>query len=215
VAHLVETKTTALVCDHLAVFREGVKSVLERMPRAPVVRAAGRGEEAVALARQLQPDLAIVAIGLPDMSGFETVRAIRQESLASHILVIAEHASPNLAAEMMAAGACGFLLRNCSVSELLEAVKSVSAGRPYLPGNVFQRNGESSTPSDPFATLSDREIGVLRLLAEGHSVKEVASGLHLSVKTVDSHKYNIMRKLRIHNRAGLIRYAIRAGLIEP
>ena len=211
-----ETKTTALVCDHLALFREGVKSVLERMPIAADVKAAARGEEAVTLARQMHPDIAIVAVRLPDMSGLDTVRAIRRESLAGHILVLAEHASPNLAAEVVAAGACGFLLRSCSIPELLEAVRSVSAGGTYLPVPAAHDNRENNSAlPDPSAMLSDREIGVLRLLAEGHSVKEVATRLRLSVKTVDSHKYNIMRKLSIHNRAGLIRYAIRTRLIEP
>lgn len=205
-----------LVDDH-EIMRRGLRALLERRSDLVVAGEAATGSAAIKLARQLQPDLIIMDVGLPEMNGIEATRKILAASPQARVLALSMHADRRYVTQMLEAGAKGYLLKDCAVEELDLAIRAVMKDQTYLsPGiaNYFVgRSVATSGAQDDYAlALSPRERQVLQLIAEGHSTAAIAGQLHLSVKTIESHRKNIMDKLDLHSVAELTKYAIRAGL---
>ena len=197
-------------------FREGLAGLLAAEKDFRVAAEAGDGREALRLASELQPDVAILDVTMPGMNGIETARAIARDCPAVRMLALSMHAESRFVAEMFKAGASGYVLKMCDFDELAEAVRTVAAGETYVSrqvaGDVI-RSLAGQVPGAPSPDgLSDREREVLQLLAEGKSAKESALLLHVSVKTIDSHRRQIMQKLGLDSVAELTKYAIRSGL---
>jgi len=212
-------KTTVLVCDDHAVFREGVKQVLSSQPDIDVVGEASNGLEAVQMARRLRPEVVLMDIAMPLLRGFDATRRIKRYCPETKVLIFSIYEDDDMVARCLAAGASGYVLKDTPPLQLIYAIQSVKKGERYMSPKVLKgvviRHVQSATAAiTPYDLLSDREREVLIRLAEGESLKEVAEHLHLSVKTVDAHKCNIMGKLQLHNRSELIRYAIRTQLIK-
>ena len=212
-------KLSVLVCDDHALFREGVKTILNSQPDIEVVGEAANGKEAVDLALRLKPDVIVMDIAMPILRGFEAVRRIRKAQPEAKVLILTVYDDEDLIARCLDAGAVGYVLKDSPPLQLVYAIRAIHQGRQYLSagaltGVVRQHVAQTSEFKDSYELLSDREREILVLLAEGLSLKDIAAQLHLSVKTVDAHKYNLMRKLDLHHRGELIRYAIRKHLIE-
>ncbi len=211
-------KIGVLVCDDHAIFRDGVKSILNQVPGIAVIGEAADGRQAVALSRRLRPDVVLMDISMPGLKGFDATRLIKKACPATDVLILTVYEDEELVARCLQAGASGYILKDSPPAQLVYAIQTVSKGEQYLSPRalkavVTQFAQASDHVRSSYDLLSDREREVLMLLADGASLKEVATRLNLSVKTVDTHKYNLMRKLDIHDRAELIRYAIRKKLV--
>jgi two-component system, NarL family, response regulator NreC len=206
-----------LVEDHLLV-RSGIRLLLERSRDMRIVGEADDGREAVALAKSLTPDLAIVDVGLPNLNGLQAVLQIRQESPRTRVLMLSMHAEIEYVREALRAGASGYVLKSAASTELMAAVHAILTGQKYISEKLLEslkkmppnvRSGAS--PSD-LTILTAREREILQLVAEGNSGPEIARDLAISERTVETHRQNIMTKLDIHTIAGLTRFALRHGL---
>lgn len=211
-------KINVLICDDHSVFREGVRSILSAEPDMVVVGQASNGAEGVKKTRELSPDVVLMDIAMPVMRGFDATRRIVKLDPQIRVLMLTVYDDEDLVARCLSAGAAGYVLKDAPPEQLVYAIRTVSRGERYLSPKALKGViGGLSTGTPQVSTrydlLSDREREILVLLAEGESLKEVASLLNLSVKTVDAHKYNIMRKLDVHDRTELIRFAIRQKLI--
>lgn len=216
-----EPGTIAIViCDDHILFREGVKAVLNPEPDVEVVGEAGNGKDAVDLAFRLRPDIVLLDVAMPVLDGSDALSRIRKSSPASRILILTDLVDDEVASRCLHEGAMGYVLKDTPPEQLVYAIRAVYRGDRYISPRVLTSVvrdyiSHSSDFKSSYELLSDREREVLVLLAEGNSLKEIAGRLHLSVKTVDAHKYKIMRKLDLHDRSELIRYAIRKGLVQP
>lgn len=211
-------KINVLICDDHSVFREGVRSILSGEPDMVVVGQAGNGAEGVKKARELSPDVVLMDIAMPVMRGFDATRRIVKMDPHIRVLMLTVYDDEDLVARCLSAGAAGYVLKDAPPEQLVYAIRTVARGERYLSPKALKGVIGGLTAGAPqvstrYDLLSDREREILVLLAEGDSLKEVASLLNLSVKTVDAHKYNIMRKLDVHDRTELIRFAIRQKLI--
>jgi DNA-binding NarL/FixJ family response regulator len=212
--------TTIVVADDHKIVREGLVKLLEEREDFTVIGEASDGEEAVQMVLERQPDVVIMDIWMPRLGGIDATRRIGKKGSSAKILVLSMHESRTYVEEVLRAGASGYIVKNSSPSDLIQAIDAVCSGASYLSPAITQqvvdaiaRPGDSS-PSG-VSILTDREREVLQLIAEGLSSKEIASMLGVSLKTVDSHRSNLMEKLDIHKVSGLVRFAIRAGLVEP
>lgn len=218
---MAERKRVLLADDHQLV-RAGLRLLIDGLPDFEVVAEVGDGQEAVDAARGLQPDLALLDISMPRMSGLEAAAAMRVASPGTRVIALSMHASEQHFAAALKAGAHGYVVKDSAVTELAEALRAVAAGQHYvsprIAGSVMQslaRNLRGEPPAGSEPVLSPRQRQVLQLIAEGRNTREIAQQLHLSVKTVETHRAELMRRLEIHDVAGLTRYAIRAGLVSP
>jgi DNA-binding NarL/FixJ family response regulator len=208
---------TILIADDHRLFREGLRVLLER-EGFKVVGEADNGRTAVKLAKKLQPDVVIADIGLPDLNGVEATRQICAQAPCSKVLVLSMHTETRFVLGVLEAGASGYLLKDAAFEELSGAIQAVLKGQIYLSpaiaGVVVSRLIEraEAKPKSAQATLSKREQEVLQLIAEGKSTKEIAAALYISVKTVETHRKQIMDKLGIYSVAELTKYAIREGV---
>jgi len=214
-----QKKISVLVCDDHALFREGVKSILNTQPDMEVVGEAGDGQEAVEQAIRLYPHVVLMDIAMPVLRGFDAVRRIRKARPDIKVLILTVYDDEDLVARCLDAGAAGYVLKDSPPLQLVYAIQAVYAGQQFLSPKVLTSMVRQfiSQPQDAkvgYDLLSDREREILVLLAEGNSLKDIATRLDLSVKTVDAHKVNLMRKLDLHDRSELIRYAIRKRLVE-
>jgi DNA-binding NarL/FixJ family response regulator len=216
---MIARKIKVLICDDHIVFRRGVRSVLETEPDIEIVGEAGDGAEAVAQARTLHPHVVLLDIAMPVLRGFDVAQRIRKIDPRIHVLMLTVYDDEDLVARCLSAGAAGYVLKDAPPEQLVYAVRTVARGQRYLSPRALRgivgsylKSGEGLTTR--YNRLSDREREILVLLAEGSSLKDVATKLKLSVKTVDAHRHHIMSKLDLHNRTELIRYAIRKKLIE-
>jgi len=208
-----------LICDDHALFREGVKTVLALHPEFEVVGEAEDGREAVERATRLNPDVVLMDISMPVLKGFDATRRVKKALPAARVLILTVYDDEDLVARCLDAGAAGYILKDSPPAQLIYAIQAVNQGQQYLSPRVLttvvrQFMANPADPKSGYDLLSDREREILVLLGEGIALKEVARSLHLSVKTVEAHKYNLMRKLNLHDRSELIRYAIRKRLVE-
>ena len=216
--------TRILLVDDHDVVRQGIRALLEHHSGWEICGEAGSGRVGVEMARTLTPDIVILDIGLPDLNGVDAARHIRQALPHTEVLVLTMHESEALMHQALQAGVRGYVLKSNASRELLNALEALRQHKPYLTPQVADivlhsylspaHTGaeQATTPSDRL-TLREREV--LQLLAEGHSTKEVAHVLGVSVKTADTHRSNLMRKLDLHSIAALVRYAVRNDLIVP
>ncbi len=210
-----------ILADDHAIVRSGLARLLQQQEGMEIVGQADSGVSAVALTRQLSPDVVIMDIGMPDLNGIEATRQIIKESPRIKVIGLSMHSSKKYIREMFKAGASGYLLKNCSFEELMEALNVVIAGKTYISPSISTAvigdyiSGAVDDKSSVFAVLTEREREVLQLLAEGKTTKQIAERLHISSKTVEAHRLKIMHKLDIDNIAQLTKYAIQEGLTMP
>ncbi len=210
-----------VVADDHEVVRRGIRALLESRPGWSVCGEAATGHQAIDQARRLKPDLMIVDISMPEMNGLETIRQIRKTMPQIEILVLTMHESEQMMREALAAGARGYLSKAEAARDLLAAVESLRAHKPFFDAKVtelmledYRKDRKARPVSPPPAALTAREREIVQLLAEGRTSKEVAAALGISLKTVDTHRTNLMRKLGIHSIGELVRYALRNNIIQ-
>ena len=207
-----------LICDDHTLFREGIKAILSADPSIEIVGEAADGKQAVEYASRFHPDIILMDISMPAMIGYEAIRHIIKADKNVKILVLTMYEEEEIIGLCLNAGASGYILKDAPASQLIEAIHILHKGGKYLSPRAMQKVvdqyiGGSAPLETKYDTLSNREREILKLLADGFSVKDIASRLNLSVKTVDAHKYNLMRKLDLHNKTDLIKYALRRKLI--
>jgi two-component system response regulator NreC len=213
-------KIRVFICDDHALFRDGLKAILREEPDIEIVGDARDGRDAVEQTLKLRPDVVLMDVEMPELNGFEATRRITQSERSIKVLILTMYQEEEVVARCLDAGASGYVLKDASATQLVHAIETVHKGGKYLSPGALQQvvthylDGGERTASTRYDTLSPREREVLKLLADGLSVKEIAARLGRSVKTVDVHKYNLMHKLDIHDRAGLIKYAIQKKLIR-
>ena len=203
--------------DH-TILREGLRSLLSSEPELRVVGEAKDGREAIRRVEQLEPDLILMDLSMPRMNGVEAIREIKNRIPETKVLALTVHKAEEFVLEVLQAGADGYVLKDASSEELVMAIRSVLEGQRYLSPAVSQmviegylagrKTGESS-----WDTLTKREREILKLIAEGHKNKEIADYLCISVKTVEKHRANLMKKLDLHSAAALTAYAMERGLV--
>ena len=212
-------KIRVLICDDHALFREGVKTILAAHPEFEIVGEAEDGREAIERAERLNPDVVLMDISMPVLKGFDATRRITKALPDMKVLILTVYDDEELVARCLDAGAAGYILKDSPPAQLTYAIQAVHQGQQYMSPRVLttvvrQFMANPADPRSSYDLLSDREREILVLLGEGVALKEIASNLDLSVKTIEAHKYNLMRKLDLHDRSELIRYAIRKRLVE-
>ncbi|MGA9624918.1 MAG: response regulator transcription factor [Bryobacteraceae bacterium] len=216
-------KTRILLVDDHHVVRRGVAGVIgDARPEWEVCGEASTGREAVAAAASLKPDVVVMDISMPDMNGLEATREILKNNPGTEVLILSVHESDQIVHDVLAAGARGYILKQDAGTDLIAALEAVRLHRLFLTARVSEvvlsgylgRAAAGTLPDAPFSRLSPREIQIVQLVAESKSNKEVSNILHLSVKTVESHRAHIMEKLGIHSVTELVRYAIRNNIVE-
>ena len=214
-ASLLADPIRVLLADDHAIVRQGLAALLASQRGIEVVGEAADGREAVAAAARLRPHVVVMDLGMPGLNGVDATRQIRRESPETAVLVLSMHASEEHVRPAIRAGATGYLLKGSGLSDLVAAIRAVAAGEGFLSpavAKILVRDAQGDASSGP---LTAREREILQLVGEGHSSPDIARVLHLSVKTVEGHRGRIMAKLGIHDIAGLVRYAIRVGLVSP
>lgn len=208
--------TRLLLADDHALVRQGLKAFLERQGFQVVCEAAD-GQEALRTAEKTLPDVAIVDISMPVLNGTDAARELKKSSPKTKVILLTKHDEDQYVTEALRAGVSGYVLKSQVVDDLVHAIQEVSRGSVYLSPSISRVVVDAylSTTNAPADALSARERQILQLVGEGKSTKEVAVQLGVSVKTAESHRARLMRKLDIHETASLVRYAIRRGLIQP
>jgi DNA-binding NarL/FixJ family response regulator len=205
-----------LIADDHGIVRSGVKLLLDRQPDIEVVAEAEDGVEAVQKAIEHRPDVAVLDVSMPRMTGLQATHEIKQHAPDTQVLILSMHDDERYLFEALRAGAAGYVLKRAADQDLVDAVRAAGRGEPFLTASAqqtlirnFIERGEQP------AELSPREQEVVKLIAEAHTNKEIAEILHLSEKTVESHRGRVLQKLGMRDRVELVRYAIRQGLAEP
>lgn len=207
-----------LLADDHKITRQGLRSLLEKESDMEVVAEAEEGRTAVCLVRELSPDVVVMDVSMPDLNGMEATRQIVAELPNVKVIALSMHSDNLFVSEMLKSGASGYLLKDCAFEELARAIHVVVEGKTYLSPAISgvvvddYLHHLARTESTSSEVLTDREREVLQLIAEGNSTKQIALKLHISVKTVETHRRQIMSKLNIHTIAELTKYAIRQGL---
>lgn len=211
-------KVKIILADDHKIIREGLKALLEKQQGIEVIAEAQDGISTVRLTKKLSPDLVIMDIGMPDMNGIDATRMIISETKNVKVIALSMHSDRRFVLEMLKAGASGYLLKDSAFEELTLAINTVMAGQPYLSPKITDViireyiHAPQKNEKSVFTTLTAREREVLQLIAEGKSTKQIASSLNVSVKTIETHRQQIMEKLNIHSIAELTKYAIREGI---
>jgi DNA-binding NarL/FixJ family response regulator len=206
-----------LLADDHAILRQGLKLLIDNEPDMEVVGEATDGNAALAQARALNPDIVVMDISMPEMNGLVATRTLKRSSPGVSIVALTRHDDDTYLEELLRAGASGYVLKQSAPTDLLRAIRAVAAGGIYLDPAITSRvadgllGGDTALSNQPQMTVSERESEVLRLVAIGHSNKEVAAQLKISVKTVEVHKAQAMRKLGLAGRVDVIRYAMLQG----
>lgn len=206
-----------LLADDHRITRQGLRSLLDNQSDMEVVAEAEEGRTAVRLAKELSPDVVIMDVSMPDLNGIEATRQILDRSPGTKVVALSMHSDTLFVSEMLKSGACGYMLKDCAFEELERAIRTVVAGKTYLSPSIsgvvvddyLHRLSKGNLAGDD--VLTNREKEVLQLLAEGKSTKQIALKLHVSVKTIETHRRQIMEKLDLHSVAELTKYAIRKG----
>ncbi len=213
--------TVLLAEDHMIV-REGLRALLLKENGIEVVGEAENGRQAVAMARELCPDVIVMDIAMPLLNGLEATRQLLHTAPETKVLVLSAHSDDAYVKQVMALGASGYLIKQTAASVLPEAIRQVFKGKLYFSPSISKRrladekkaHDRGDLPNKKPTSMTSREMEVLQLVAEGKANKETADELHISVKTVEKHRQTLMEKLNIHDTAGLTRYAIATGIIE-
>jgi two-component system response regulator NreC len=214
-------KTKVLIAEDHTIVRQGLSALINRQPDMAVVGEAGDGKEAVEKTKELCPDVVLMDIAMKHMNGLEATARIKKMAPEVKVLVLTMYENEEYIFQILRAGASGYLLKEAAMNDLISAIKAVKKGESYLSPSISKKViedyirraelGEKATVND---ILSDREREILQLIAEGHTYDDIASILCISKKTVETHRANIMDKLNIHDKVGLVKYAIRKGLIK-
>lgn len=214
-------KTRVLVVDDHTLIRQGIVGLLNSQPDLEVVGQAGSGQEAIAAAIELNPEIVLMDISMPGVSGLNATREIKEQLPEVQVIILTIHDREDYLFEALRAGAAGYVLKGADVQDLLAAVRSAMRGEVYLYPSVaktlvgdYLRRARSGDAAESYGGLSDREREILNLIAQGKTTAEIAAELFLSPHTVGSHRDHIMTKLDLHSKAALIRYAIEKGLIK-
>lgn len=207
-----------LIADDHQLFREGLVNLISSAPDIEVIGEAKDGLEATKQAKKLKPDLILIDIGMPVMNGIEATKTIKKDNAEIKIIAVSMHSDRQFVKGVLEAGADGYLLKNCTYRQLIDAIQSVVSGKKYLSDDITEMviQGYLDPEEDPEHKhdLSERELEVLKLYAEGKSTREISERLFISVKTVGTHKQHIFEKLGIKSNADMIKYAIKEGLIH-
>jgi DNA-binding NarL/FixJ family response regulator len=212
-----------LLADDHTIVREGVRLCLEAFGDISVVAEAGDGQEAVQLAAQLRPDVAVVDLTMPRLNGVEAIRQIKRDVPSAEVVVLSVHDSEAYVVQALRAGAAGYVLKRNAATELVAAIRAAHDGQAYLHPSIARRviddylsriHSSEDAVGDPHERLTPREREVLQLAAEGHTTRAIAGLLCLSTKTVEHHRANIMTKLGLRGQTELVKYAIRVGLVD-
>ena len=213
-----------LIADDHDLMRRGVKALLQSHPGWEICGEAHTGREAVTKAQELRPDIAILDVSMPDLNGVDAAKRIHKESPDTEILILSVHYSDQLIRDILEAGVRGYIVKSDSDRDLIIAIETLANHKPFLTPRATEvmltnfkegRMRSTETPTTVGNRLTTREREIVQLLAEGKSSKEVASSLCISVKTAETHRANIMRKLQLHTVSELVRYAVRNQIVEP
>ncbi len=209
-----------LLADDHTLVRAGIRSLLESVEGVEVVAESGDGREALEMIAKHRPDIALLDIAMPGLSGLEVAKRIEQASPKTKIIILSMHADATHVREALRSGVSGYLLKGAAVAELPLALKAVMRGESYLTPKVSQQVVEgflrdTDAEPGPLNGLTTRQREILQLIAEGKAMKEIAAILDISIKTVETHRLRLMERLDIHDVPGLVRFAIRAGLVSP
>lgn len=208
---------TLLIVDDHDLVRTGLRHIIGGDPGIEVVGEAGNGEEAILKNRELQPDVVLLDISMPGLSGFEVTKRLRQARPDARIIILTVHAESPFPSKLLDAGATGYLTKGCEASELLEAIHSVASGKRYIGGDIAQQLALSLLPGasqSPFDKLTSREMEVALMLMQGMGAPQIAETMKLSPKTVATYKYRVYDKLNVHKEVELMKLALRYGIIE-
>lgn len=213
-----------LLADDHPLFRAGVRLLIEEKNEYAIVGEAGDGDEAITLARSLKPDIILMDVAMKRVGGVEALKSLSQCVPEARVLMLSSHAEPALVVQSLEFGACGYLLKDATLTELELALAAIRRGERYLCSAVVPAVIEHAVrqsafrPGQPEAQtrgqLTQRQVEILRLIARGESTRSIAAGLGLSVKTVEAHRAQIMQRLRIHDVASLVLFAVREGIIQ-
>lgn len=210
-----------LLADDHALVRAGLRELVQKIPGVQVVAEASSGREALEMVGLHQPDLVLLDIGMKELNGIEVAERLTREHRSVKVLILSMHANEEYVLRALRAGSAGYLLKDSAAAELQLAIEAVLAGKTYLSPtlsrSVIDGYLDRTRPAKKLALeqLTPRQREVLQLIAEGHSTKEIAADLNLSAKTVETHRAQLMERLAIYDVAGLVRFAIREGLVQP
>jgi two-component system response regulator NreC len=211
-------RTKVLLADDHTIVREGILSLLQEQPEITVVGTAENGREAVDKARRTFPDVVVMDVAMPLLNGIEATRQLRRALPQTKVIVLTMYADEEYVLRALQAGVRGYLLKKAAASELLQAIRTVERGDFYLSSDIshviVERYLQSNNPEEEAISLSDRERQILQLVAEGHTNRQIGTALGITQKTVDTHRTRLMAKLDIHDTPGLVRYAIRKGIVR-
>jgi DNA-binding NarL/FixJ family response regulator len=211
-------KTKVLLVDNHQLFRQGVRALVENHPKIQIIGEARNGREAVKMAKDQRPDVILMDVGMPVMDGIEATQRIIQETPGPRVLGLSRHSDKTRVLETIKAGALGYLTKDCESSELFSAITAVAEGRKFIGSGIMDTlitmvRDNFSKPA-PFLGLTERELQILKLIAKGYRLKEIGHQLNVSTKTAETHRANLMRKLKIFNIPGLVIFALRENLIS-
>jgi len=210
--------TTILIVDDHDLVRTGLRNILESEAGMNVVGEAASGEEAIRLSREHEPDLILMDVELPGLSGLESTERILKTQPKIRVVVLTAHSEPPLPARLLDIGASGYLTKACDARELVNAVRAVARGERYIGAEIAQQLALSllpGTPQSPFQELTARELEVALMLTQGMKMQSIAEVINVSPKTVATHKYNVYQKVGVNSEVELLRLALRHGLVKP
>ena len=213
------SRTTIVLADDHHIVRKGLRTLLEAEGEFAVIGEEADGLKVVALIERLRPDVLLLDVQMPGLNGLEITRQIVQRAFRTRVIILSMHANETYVREALRYGAHGYVLKDADPSEVVEAIRDVSAGRRYLSRALSERainayaEKAQATPADAYDTLTTREREVLQLAAESSSATEIAARLGISPRTVETHRENLMRKLGLLSQTDLIRYALRRGIL--
>jgi DNA-binding NarL/FixJ family response regulator len=211
-------KIKVIIADDHKIMRDGLRAILDKQKDIDIIGEAADGRETIAMALKLSPDVILMDVSMPDINGIDAARRILEKSPGVKVLALSMHSDQKFIAEMLSAGAAGYLLKDCAAGELVTAVQTVMKNRSYLSPDIAEmmikeyKEYVSRDKLSAFSILTSREREVLQLIAEGQSIKDIAFSLEISVKTAETYRQHVMDKLELYSIAELTKYAIREGL---